>query len=73
MMARLNLSMNNFVRIACALPALIVPMLSLACSGSEAVQSATAVPGRGGQQGAAVPVTTAVAVQKPMPIAISVM
>jgi membrane fusion protein, multidrug efflux system len=72
MMAGLNLSMANVVRIACALPALIAPMLCLACSGSEAVQSAPAVSGRGGQQGAAVPVTTAAAVQKPMPIGINV-
>jgi membrane fusion protein, multidrug efflux system len=70
--AELRYSMGNFVRIACALPALIAPVVSPACSGSEAVQSAPAVPGRGGQQGAAVPVTTAAAVQKAMPIAISV-
>jgi multidrug efflux system membrane fusion protein len=72
MMGRLHLFMGNLVRIACALPVLIMPMLCLACSGSEAVQSAPAASGRGGQQGAAVPVTTAAAVQKPMPIGISV-
>ena len=70
--AELRYSMRNFVPIACALPALIVPMLSLACSGSEAVQSAPAVTGRASQPSAAVPVTTATAVQKAMPIAISV-
>jgi multidrug efflux system membrane fusion protein len=64
--------MGNLVRILCALPALVMTGVSLACSGSEAVQSTPALSGRGGQQGAAVPVTTAVAVQKPMPIGISV-
>ncbi|HZF73751.1 MAG TPA: efflux RND transporter periplasmic adaptor subunit, partial [Gemmatimonadaceae bacterium] len=48
-------------------------MVSLACSGSEAVQTTPGASGRGGgPAGAPVPVTTAVAAQKPMPIVISI-
>src|SRR6058998_1686641 len=64
--------MGNLVRIAGALSALTAMIVSLACSGSEAIQSTPGVSGRGAQPGATVPVTTAVAVQKPMPIAIGV-
>jgi membrane fusion protein, multidrug efflux system len=64
--------MRNFVRTARAFPLLVMTIVSAACSGSEAVQSAAAVSGRSSQQAAAVPVATAVAVQKPMPVAIGV-
>ena len=39
-----------------------------ACSGGEAVQKTPAPSGRGGGQGGAVPVTTAVVSEKPMPL-----
>jgi membrane fusion protein, multidrug efflux system len=65
--------MVTFVRSVGSLSVLISITMSLACSGSEAVQSTPAATGRGGgPQGAPVPVTTAVAAQKPMPVAISV-
>jgi membrane fusion protein, multidrug efflux system len=64
--------MCNVIRTAWFLSCVIVTAASLACSGSEAVQSTTSSGDRGSQQAAAVPVATAVAVQKPMPITISV-
>jgi membrane fusion protein, multidrug efflux system len=63
--------MYNVVRTVCALSTVIAVMVSLACSG-EAVQSTSSSPDRGSQQAAGVPVATATAIQKPMPIAISV-
>jgi membrane fusion protein, multidrug efflux system len=70
--AGFNSYMDIFVRTACSLSVLITVVVSAACSG-EAVQSTQALSGRGGgQQPAAVPVATAVAVQKAMPIALSV-
>jgi multidrug efflux system membrane fusion protein len=63
--------MGILVRTVRPLSALIMPLVCAACSG-EAVQSTAALSGRGSQQTAAVPVATAVAVQKPMPIAINV-
>ncbi len=52
----------------------LIPILACAACSGEAVQSTPAVSGRGGgpQGAAAVPVATTVAVQKSMPIAISV-
>ena len=52
------------------LVSLIAALAAAACS-SEAVQS-TPPSGRGGQQGAAVPVVTALVTQKAMPITIGV-
>jgi len=65
--------MANLVRLVLALTLFITTVVSLACSGSEAVQSTPGASGRGGgPAGAPVPVTTAVAAQKPMPIVISI-
>jgi membrane fusion protein, multidrug efflux system len=64
--------MCNVVRTVCTLSSVIAVIVSLACSGSEAVQSTASSSERGNQQAAAVPVATAIAVKKPMPIAITV-
>jgi multidrug efflux system membrane fusion protein len=63
--------MCNVVRTACILPSVVTVVLSLACSG-EAVQSTSSSSDRGNPQPAAVPVATGTVVQKPMPVAISV-
>jgi len=66
--------MNNLVRASSALLLLVTTMASLACSGSEAVQTTPAPSGRGGGGGGQgpVPVTAAAVVQKSMPVAIAV-
>jgi len=65
--------MPNVARLSGALILLISTLLLPGCSGSEAVQSTPGASGRGGgPQSAAVPVTTAVAAQKPVPIVINV-
>ena len=65
--------MPNVARLSGALILLISTLLLPGCSGSEAVQSTPGVSGRGGgPQSAPVPVTTAVAAQKPVPIVINV-
>jgi len=48
--------------------AVALALLTAACSGGEAVQTTPPPAGRGGAQGAAVPVTIAVVSQKPMPL-----
>jgi multidrug efflux system membrane fusion protein len=50
--------------------ALVAAMAAVACTGGETVQGAAPAGGRGGGQGAPVPVTVATAVRKPMPITI---
>ena len=60
--------MPNVARLSGALILLISTLLLPGCSGSEAVQSTPGASGRG----APVPVTTAVAAQKPVPIVINV-
>ena len=64
--------MSNRLSSLLAPAALAVSLGTLACSGSEAVQSTPPAGGRGGAPNAAVPVNTAVVAEKAMPLELNV-